>query len=321
MYLVTGGTGFVGSYVLRQLLDSSQSVVAFDAAPDTGLLEYLVGTERSREVQVVAGDITDLGHLLRTCQQYRIERIIHMAAIIGAENPALTVRVNCDGTMNVLENARILGLRRVVLTSSLAVFGPHSKYPQEYIPNDAPHSPSSIYGACKSLDEVCGRHYFDRYGVDTIAIRLLGTYGFGRKGARSLPRFEELFVKPALGMPGRVPEGDTVQNWQYVEDAARALVMAGYAEKTATRAFTSEGDIRSTAEVAQVMRTLVPGADITLRPGAADVPYKFDTAPLRVEIGCRAEWTIERGVEQYVRDIQVSRASHPVQAGERASRM
>ncbi len=304
MYLVTGGTGFVGSYFLRQLLVSGQRVVAFDAAPDMGLLEYLVGRARSREVQVVPGDITDLPHLLRTCQQYRVERIIHMAAIIGAENPALTVRVNCDGTMNVLETARILGLRRVVLTSSLAVFGPHAKYPQEFIPNDAPHHPASIYGACKSLNEVCGRHYFNRYGVDTIAVRLLGIYGFGRKGARSLPRFEELFVKPALGMAGRVPEGDTVQNWQYVEDAARALIMAAQVETTATRAFTTEGDIRSTAEVAEYMRTLVPGADITLLPGAADIPYKFDTAPLRAEIGCRAEWTIERGVEAFVKDIR-----------------
>lgn len=304
MYLVTGGTGFVGSYVLRQLLDAGDRVVAFDSSPDTGLLQFLVGKERSEAVTVVQGDITDLAHLIRTCQRHGIQRVIHMAAVIGAENPALTVRVNCDGTMNVLEAARILGIQRVVLTSSLAVFGSHAKYPQEYIPNDAPHYPASIYGACKSLDEVCTRHYFEKYGVDGIAIRLLGIYGFGRKGTRALPRFEELFVKPALGKPGRVPEGDTIQNWQYVEDAARALVMASRAATTKTRAFTTEGDVRSTAEVAEYVRRLIPGADITLLPGTADMPYKFDTSPLRAEIGIRAEWTIERGVNKFIENIR-----------------
>jgi UDP-glucose 4-epimerase len=304
MYLVTGGTGFVGSYVLQQLLNAGERVVTFDSAPNTRLLRYLVGEERSEQIVVVRGDITDLAHLIRTCQHYEIARVIHMAAIIGAENPALTVHVNCDGTMNVLEAARILGIRRVVLTSSLAVFGPHSKYPQEYIPNDAPHYPSSIYGACKSLNEMCARHYFNEYGLDTIAIRLLGIYGFGRTGTRLLPRYEELFVKPALGKPGRVPEGDTIQNWLYVQDAARALVMASQAAKTKSRAFTTDGDIRSTAEVADYVKTLIPTADITLLPGSADLPYKLDAAPLREEIGYRPEWTIEQGAEEFIEDIR-----------------
>ena len=161
--------------------------------------------------------------------------MIHTAAIIGGAESALTTRVNCDGTVNIFEVARKLNIKKVVFASSIAVFGPQERYAEEYIPNDAPHFPSSVYGATKSFGEACGRFYFSAHGLDTVAIRLPHIYGLGRTRGIGRQVDDELFIKPVLlGVPGRVPFGDDVHNWLYVEDAARALVTAAWAGTTKT---------------------------------------------------------------------------------------
>lgn len=123
-YLVTGGTGFVGAHVVRMLAQDGEQVIAYDVNPDKNLLEKLIGKEEREGAMVISGDVTDLAHLIHTCREHYVETVIHTAALLGSENPYLTVRVNCEGTVNVLEASRILGVKRVVITSSISVFGP-----------------------------------------------------------------------------------------------------------------------------------------------------------------------------------------------------
>ena len=308
-YLVTGGTGFIGAHIMRLLLKNGDKVVAFDIAPDRRLVEQVIGKAWTTRAVLIAGDITDLEQITRVCEKNRVGKVIHTAAIVDSENPTLTVRVNCDGTLNVLEAARRLGLEKVVLTSSIAVFGPPERYPEEYIPNDAPHFPMTIYGASKSFNETCARFYFTEHGLDVVAIRLPYVYGLGR--TRGVGRLidEELFFKPvALGKPGRVPFGNAVHNWLYIEDAARVLVMASKAGKTDSRAFTAGGDIRSTAEVAAYIKSLVPTASITLLPGRLSHPYKFETTPIRDELDYQPMWTIEQALDTIIHRLQNERS-------------
>jgi nucleoside-diphosphate-sugar epimerase len=300
-YLITGGTGFIGAHVIRLLIEHGDRAIAFDVSPDQKLLDEVVGVPGAGKVAVVAGDITDAGQVSQVCVEYGVEKIVHTAAIIGGENPPLTTRVNCGGTVNIFEVARKLNIKKVVFASSIAVFGPQDRYAEEYIPNDAPHFPSSVYGATKSFCEACGRFYFSKHDVDTIAIRLPHIYGLGRTRGIGRQIDEELFIKPVLlGVPGRVPFGDDMHNWLYVEDAARALVMAAWAGMTKTRAFTAGGDVRSTAEVAAHVRKRVPEADITLLPGRFTNPHKFDTGPIRVELGYSPKWTIEQALDTII---------------------
>ncbi len=303
-YLVTGGTGFVGAHVVRALLQDAEQVIAYDIIPDQNLLEKLMGKEMCNRVTVVRGDITDLAHLIHTCREHNVETVIHTAATLSSDNPYLTLRVNCEGTVNVLEAGRILGMKRVVLTSSISVYGPQDKYEEEFISNDAPHYPHSLYSASKSLNETYASHYFREYGLDTITIRLAHVYGLGR--SRGLGRLvdDELFVKPALGKPGKVPYSDSTHNYMYIEDAARVLVMASRVRKTKTRAFTAGGDSISTAELAAYIRSLIPGADITLLPGHLAWAHRFDSTPLREEVGFTPEWTIQEGVMKYIEQIR-----------------
>jgi nucleoside-diphosphate-sugar epimerase len=137
--------------------------------------------------------------------------------------------------------------------------------------------------------------------VDSIAIRFTHVYGEGQKRGLVGAVGEELFIKPALGKPGKVPFGDDTFNWLYAEDAARVMVMASKVATTKTRAFNVDGDIRSLAEVAAYVKSLIPSANITLLPERTGyASYKFDTTPVREEIGYHPEWTIEKGVKKVI---------------------
>ena len=163
-YMVTGGAGFIGSHIVRDLVREGEQVVIYDWFPEKRGLERLLSEEEiESNIKIVHGDVTNFSHLIRTLKENNVDKVIHMAAIMILEfnaNPLLGVKVNCEGTVGVFEAARFLGLEKVVWASSGSVFGPEDMYPQEYIPNDAPHYPSSIYGATKSFNERCVDYYF-----------------------------------------------------------------------------------------------------------------------------------------------------------------
>ena len=309
-HLITGGTGLIGSRIARDLIKEGEQVVVYELSPEESVLEQLLSEEERTRVKVVQGDVTDLPHLIRTVQENNVEIIFHMAALLSeaaSANPPLAIKINCEGTANIFETARLLKLKRVVWASSMSVFGPPDKYPEEYIPNDAPHYPWGVYGATKSLNEILAVHYFEQYGVDISAIRYSLVYGAGEGRGGSGAVRQELILNPALGKPGRVPFGDEDIGWLYADDAARATVMVSKVARTKTRSFTISGDIHSMKEAADYVRKLLPDADITLLPGCTGLSWKFDTSPLEEEIGYRSEWPMERGIKEI---INVTRQQH-----------
>jgi nucleoside-diphosphate-sugar epimerase len=105
--LVTGGTGFIGSYLAQALLDDDYEVVAFDATVDDALLERL---DVADETRVVQGDVTDMAALARTVREPDATRIIHLAALLTDDvrtDTLVATQVNAVGTNNILEAARL----------------------------------------------------------------------------------------------------------------------------------------------------------------------------------------------------------------------
>ncbi len=140
-YQVTGGTGFVGSYIVKRLLDEKHTIVAYDFQPDaTSAGSRGADADELSHVNIVNGDVTDLDQLLRVCEEHKVERLIHMAGILQAETTGKVhnaLKTNCAGTTNVFEAARRLNIPRVVWASSTAVFATAKDYPYEFLPNDA----------------------------------------------------------------------------------------------------------------------------------------------------------------------------------------
>jgi UDP-glucose 4-epimerase len=308
-YLVTGGTGLVGSRIVRDLVREGQQVVVYDWQPAVPFLQRVLNDQEiESNVIVVQGDVTDLPLLIHTITQHRVERIIHLAGLLTLEsnaNPPLALKVNCEGTLCVFEAARILGLKKVVWSSSNSVYGPPERYPQKFIPNDAMHDPQNIYAATKSFGEAAANYYFDQYGVDITGIRYQTVYGVGQRRGVFGAVVRELVLNPALGKPGRVPYDDALIGWSYVDDPVRATVLASKVHRTKTRNFSIMGDPRTLQEVADYVRKIIPGAVITLLPGSfTGDPVQLDTGPVEEEIGYRPEWSMERGIKETINNVR-----------------
>ena len=221
-YLITGGTGFIGSYISRALVRLGEKVIAYDLSPNSTIIDMIMSPEEKTSLSIVSGDVSDFLQLARTIAENKVTKIIHLSSLLhpaSNQNPPLAEKVNNIGMVNVLECARLFTIKKLVWASSVVVFGPPQMYSQEYLANDAPHAPIHLYGACKSHCEFLANHYHNTWGVDHIGLRFTIIYGPGRtRGATSF--VHKLMIEPALGKPAVVPYGDEIIDWQYVEDIA-----------------------------------------------------------------------------------------------------
>ena len=312
--MITGSAGFIGCYTMRDALSQNEKVVSFDFTPDLSIIQDVLG-DQVNKITHVQGDLLDLPLMLQTAKANKVDRIVHMASLqipASAANPHLAVRVNCEGTLNIFELARLLDVKRVVWASSSAVYGPTEKYGPGPVANDAPHYPTSVYGACKSANEVVATHYYDTYGLDTIGFRFTAAYGIGRVRGKS--SFTTKMIEcVAYSKPYTVPFGDDIIDWQYVEDISRMILQAlNLPRKTKTRVFNTQGDVRPVVEGVKYLKTLAPNADLKIEPGTFGIPWRYDTSVLEREIGFKPRYSMEEGVKKTYEGFKSQRLlSHP----------
>ena len=311
-YLVTGGTGFIGAYVVRQLRDAGHRVTVYDVAPDHEFLRDLLSAEQMAGIEIVTGDITDLAALLRALKRSNAQRIIHLAALLGSksnENPLRSLKVNCEGTLNVFEAALDRGVERVVWASSVGVFGAASKRLPGPVSNEAVHTPTDLYGACKSLDERFSKHYRRVYDLDCVGLRYALVYGYGK--ARTVARgtgagfMEELIDKPAMGQPSGVPAGEAILDFIHVEDAARATILASSVPSSIPVALNIGGFRASLREAVGMVKTVLPEADIVVEDGSWNgVDHNYDLSAAESAIDYVPAISLEQGLRENIAQIQ-----------------
>jgi UDP-glucose 4-epimerase len=308
-YLVTGATGFIGSYVVKQLLEEGERVVAFDRSWPGSL--RLVCGDAADQVTAVTGEITDFALLARTVSTNDVERIVHLAGELharSAENPGQCIQSNVIGTHNVLELGRTLGVSRIVTASSAAVFGHPDRHPAGPIANDARLHAGDVYEAAKIFGESEGEYYFNRFGVDNVAIRIGLAYGYGCRIGWAARFVEELIEKPLRGEPGRVPWRQSKMNWVYAPDAADAFVRASRVSTTDTFAYNLRGDPQTVAATVETARALIPGADIDSEPGEHNWAQDFDDSLFRQATGYETRWDLRQGLTDIIDRINSANA-------------
>jgi len=299
-YLVTGGTGFIGAYTIRDLLLRNDNVISFDASSDLTILADAIGSENLTRVVQVSGDILDLSLLLRTIKTHKIDMIAHFASLqipASDANPPMALKINCQGTLNLLEACRVCDIRRLVWASSIAVFGPPEMYGNKPVENDAPHHPVSVYGACKSLNEYMAKHYSDNYGVDSIGFRFTAVYGIGRvRGKSSFTT--KMIEMAARDEPYTVPYGDDIVDWEYVEDVSRLVVTAcDFQKKTKSRVFNTQGEVRPVIDGVNFLRK-ISGAKLAVEGGKFGIAWRYDTTSLKNELGFEPNYSMEKGIQK-----------------------
>jgi UDP-glucose 4-epimerase len=315
-YLVTGGTGLVGCYIVRDLIEAGEQVVVYDVAPNREALRAVLSEKDQNRPTIVQGDVLDFHHLLRTLKENHITNIIHMAYLLGRysnENPPLAIRVNCEGTNNMFEACRILDLKtKLVYASTIAVFGRAQYQTKEPMKNDAPHHPFNVYTSCKSFDEQMARYYFELHGLDSVGLRFGVVYGVGGQIGHAAEGFaatltREIMQNPAIGKLGNVPYGDDTMYWTYAEDLANLSVVASQLPPTKTKVFNVGGDSRTVKEAANYVKQLIPEAKLVLKSGLLNLCYDIDSTDLEKELGFKTKFNLEQGIKK---TIEITRKRH-----------
>ena len=309
--MITGGTGFIGSNLVRRLVTEGHEVVAYDVAPTVSRI-----ADVRQRVRVVEADILDLAKLTDTIAEHGIDRVVHLAAFLPEaairENPTKAIKYNAEGTNNVFEAARATGIERVVYASTDAV---NPVGPKE----DAPCKPTTLYGHLKLLNEAMGVHFATHFGLDTIGLRFGMNYGPGdRLFAGELERkyasavVHDAIEKVALGRPAVVPFHESTSfHWTYVRDNANAIFLALRARKTKSRVFNVCGEEPYTlAYMAEILRGIVPNVEIefsgkpmpsSLRTAEAQ---RMDCSAAREELGYEPDYSLAQGLGDYVATMQ-----------------
>ena len=223
--LVTGGAGFIGSHLVRALLDRGDEVSVVDNF-DPFYPERLKRGSLDARARLFEKDIRDQEAMHQAFAAARPEVVVHLAALAGVrpslERPEAYLDVNARGTACVLEAARKAATRRFVLGSSSSVYGAHAQPPfRETARVDAPQSP---YAASKVAAEVLARTFHNLYGLEIAALRFFTVYGPRQRPDLAIHKFSRRML---AGQP--LPffgDGSTRRDYTWVDDIVAGVVAA-----------------------------------------------------------------------------------------------
>lgn len=320
--LITGGTGFIGAYTAKDLLEREHDVALFDIRTESPVLENL-----EIDAPVIQGDITDPTDLFRAIRETGATRVIHLAALLTdrtRSNPRTAVDVNIQGTNAVFEAARTFDeqLERIAWASSSAVYAPPDAYESRSDDGGSERddrqldesdlaTPATLYGAAKTYNERQAEVYRTEFGVSHVGLRPTLVYGPHRESG-SATAFARIIEGPALGESVRLGPADHVLDWQHVEDVAQAFRKAVFAPEAdlTRRAYNVCGSQATLAEVASVVEDVVPDADITVvDDGEIPWTHTLDDEAARSDFGYEPEYGLREGVEQYVDALRTERTA------------
>jgi nucleoside-diphosphate-sugar epimerase len=285
--LVTGATGFLGSWIISALVDQGASVIATDISLNHARLETLRPDLPEDKVAFHVCDVTDGPALQQLIAETRPTGIIHLAALqipVCRVKPALGAMVNVVGHINVFEAARKAGIKRIIYTSSIAAK-----------PRGHDNAPSNLYGVFKKTDEEIARIYWQDHGLPSLGLRPYIVYGVGRDDGET-SAITRAIEAAALGQAYEIPFS-TRSCFQYAGDVAGAIVSAVRSDWDGALLSDITERVSSVDDVLAAIQAIVPDAKVTrLAEERVSPASGFDTAPLSEVIGDWRETPLEDGV-------------------------
>jgi len=179
--LVTGGTGFVGANIVKDLARNGHDVISFDINAPDQLMQHFIGDVESK-VTFVQGDIVDPASVAKVGQAHQVDKIVH-AAVYTVNREALEIErsrdviaINLEGTANLLELARTQKVSRFIYISSGAAYG-KALPGNQTLNEETPPAPDNLYGITKFSSEMITKRYGELHGLSTVSVRLSTPYG------------------------------------------------------------------------------------------------------------------------------------------------
>lgn len=223
-FLVTGGAGFIGSNIVKGLVEKGYQVKVLDnfATGQRSNIEPYI-----KDIELIEGDIRDFWTVVRATKG--IDYILHQAALPSVprsiDNPLTTTEVNINGTLNILEAARFNEVRRIVYASSSSVYGDSPEMPKN---EDMKPMPKSPYAITKLAGEEYCISFYSLYGLETVALRYFNVFGprqnpFSQYSA-VIPKFINMLKS------GQNPtiwgDGNTSRDFTYIDNVVHANILA-----------------------------------------------------------------------------------------------
>lgn len=313
--MVTGALGQIGSELTAALRArfGVENVIATDCRPqpperlmDRGLFH--------------SADVMDIDALERVIQQHDVDTIFHLAAILsarGERNPQLCWQVNMVGTLNILE----LGLRhemaRIIIPSSIAVWG--KGVPLENTPQETVLKPSTMYGVTKVCGELLGDYYVKHFGLDVRGLRYPGIISHETPPGGGTTDYAVAIFYDAVakGKYTCFVREDTVLPMIYMPDAIRATIQLAEADFSSLRHhsdFNLAAMSFSAGELACCIKKYLPHFEVSYEPDyhqaiADSWPRSIDDSAAREEWGWKPEWDLDSMTQEMLKQLQARNAN------------
>lgn len=311
--LVTGGSGFIGSYVVLELAKRGDKVILLDIAEPRNEKKFLL-REVWKDIVFEKASVGDLPSLLLIIKKHKVEKIAHLGDRVDFlyqnDHPSVSVE-NIIGAVNILEATRVMELNRVVWISSIGVFAKRQYEPMDeehptLLPDQGPSVPA--YGAAKLAGEAFCHCYHKLHGISCIAIRPSSVYGFGM----SAPNHIKPIVQNAIrGIPYHKSSAhEYPRGFTYGADVAHQIVLGLDVNESRLkdRIFMCAGEeFVTVGEAADMVKELIPDADIRIDSGLTE--YEKMEVELRGRISCKRankqlEWypkySLREGIKEYI---------------------
>ena len=262
-FLITGAKGFIGAWIVKELVDRGDRPFVFDIDTESARLAALLTPEQMASVQLLQGDITQFKDVESAIVDHGITHVLHLAGIqvpFCAADPLRGAMINVVGTLNVFEVARRRRdlVQSIVYASSAAVFGPEEAYGGGTVPEGAPLLPGTHYGVFKQCNEGNARVYFLNDGISSVGIRPGSVYGVGRdRGMTSGPT--KAIKAAVIGQPYTIRFTGGM-DLQYVRDTARIFIRCAEAGLTGAKVYTLRGDVMQVHEFLTILEQILPAS-------------------------------------------------------------
>ena len=281
--LVTGAGGFIGSHLTEELVRQGASVTAmikYNSLSSWGCLE--LSDERiKKEINVVGGTVEDSDFMRSVINEQ--ELVYHLAALIPIPYsylaPRSYVRTNIEGTLNVLESARRLGVERVIHTSTSEVYGTAVRVP---IDEQHPLQAQSPYSATKIGADKIAESYFRSFSTPVVTIRPFNTFGPRQSARAFIPAvISQALEAPTVMLGSREPQRDMT----YVDDIVNGFLAAGTAPRMEGETINlGTGSTHSVGFIADKILELVPVSKPIVHDPARDRPANSEVMKLVADI-------------------------------------
>ncbi len=304
-FLITGAKGFIGAWVVKNLVERGDAPIVLDVDSQMNRLETLLSPQLLASVSFVQGDVTSLEDVERCVAEHGISHIIHLAALqvpACAANPLLGAKVNVIGTLNIFEVARRRCdlVKRVAYASSAAVFGPEEFYGEGTVREGAQLLPGTHYGVFKQCNEGNARVYYLNDGISSIGLRAWAVYGVGRdQGITSGPT--KAMKASVVGRPYTVKFSGQI-DLQYVDDCARIFLRCAEDDLPGARTYTLRGAVVKVEDFIAALERVYPRSRGLIRVEGKHLPIAadLDDSALVRDLGNVPRTPLDEGIRKTI---------------------